>query len=41
MKEKVVIKNFALAIDVVSSLKNFVFLSVGANKINFREQKLL
>lgn len=34
-------KNFDLAVDIASSLKNFVFLTVGASKINLREQKLL
>ena len=34
-------KNFVLAVDVVSSLKDFVFVSAGSNQITVREQKLI
>ena len=34
-------KNFVLAIDIVSSFKNFVFVSVGSDQITTKEQKLI
>jgi glycosyltransferase involved in cell wall biosynthesis len=34
-------KNFVLAIDIVSSLRSFVFVSVGSSKITTKEQKLI
>ena len=34
-------KNFFLAVNIVSSLKNFFFVSVGSNQITAEEQKLI